>query len=296
MRRLSRALETLRFTVPEPALAAYRAALEPHALSVAWFDAGGGTYLLEAVREAGSGEAALDLALALAAAASGIAVLPAREPAAAEGWLARMRAAFPEQEIGRRFSIRSSHPERRSPGGRISLVVEAGMAFGSGEHASTRGCLLALERLASCRPVRLLDLGSGSGILALAAAKLWHRPVLAIDIDPDAVRTARRNVRVNGLGALVRTEAGNGWDTRAVRSGSRYDLVMANILARPLAAMASALARHLAPGGFAVLSGVTDRQAPMVLAAHRRQGLVLSRRIRLDGWTTLILRAPPASD
>ncbi|MGH7069187.1 MAG: 50S ribosomal protein L11 methyltransferase, partial [Acetobacteraceae bacterium] len=219
-----------------------------------------------------------------------------REPAVAEGWLARMRAAFPEQEIGRRFSIRSSHPERRSSGGRISLVVEAGMAFGSGEHASTRGSLLALERLAPWRPVRLLDLGTGSGILALAAAKLWHRPVLAIDIDPDAVRTARRNARVNGLGGLVRTEAGNGWNTPGVRGAGRYDLVMANILARPLTAMAQALARHLAPGGFAVLSGLTDRQAPMVLAAHRRHGLVLARRITLDGWTTLVLWRRPASD
>lgn len=292
MRRSGRQLETLRVMLPEQAIGVYRAALEAHALSVAWFDAGGGTYLMEAVREVGSGEAALDLALALAAAASGVAALPAREPAATEGWLARMRAAFPEQKIGKRYSIRSRQAEKPPPGGRIVLVLEAGMAFGSGEHASTRGCLLALERLAARRPRTLLDLGTGSGILALAAAKLWHRSVLAVDVDPDAVRTARRNARVNKSGWLVRAGLGDGWHTPAIRRAGRYDLVMANILARPLAAMARALASHLAPGGYAVLSGLTAGQACMVLAAHRRCRLVLVRRITLDDWTTLILRAP----
>ncbi|MGH7077977.1 MAG: 50S ribosomal protein L11 methyltransferase [Acetobacteraceae bacterium] len=292
MRRSGRQLETLRVTLPERAIAVYRAALEPHALSVAWFDAGGGRYLVEAVRERGRGEAALELALALAAAASGIAAPPRREPAVAEGWLARMRAAFPDQEIGRRFLIRSRQTEPPLPGGRIVLVLEAGMAFGSGEHASTRGCLLALERLAARRPRRLLDLGTGSGVLALAAARLWHRSVLAIDSDPDAVRTARRNARMNGSGSLVRVEPGGGWHAPAISRASRYDLVMANILARPLMAMARALTSHLAPGGRAVLSGLTAGQVPMVLAAHRRSGLVLARRITLDGWTTLILRAP----
>ncbi|MGH7188880.1 MAG: 50S ribosomal protein L11 methyltransferase, partial [Acetobacteraceae bacterium] len=223
MRRSGRQLETLRVTLPERAIAVYRAALEPHALSVAWFDAGGGRYLVEAVRERGRGEAALELALALAAAASGIAAPPRREPAVAEGWLARMRAAFPDQEIGRRFLIRSRQTEPPLPGGRIVLVLEAGMAFGSGEHASTRGCLLALERLAARRPRRLLDLGTGSGILALAAARLWHRSVLAIDSDPDAVRTARRNARMNGSGSLVRVEPGGGWHAPAISRAGRYD-------------------------------------------------------------------------
>lgn len=292
MRRTGRPLETLRLLLPERAVSAYRAALEPHSLSVAWFEAGSGRCLVEAVREAGSGEAALALALALAAAASGCTAVTEREATAAGGWLARARTAFPEQRIGRRFVARGSHLGMKRMAGRIALVLDAEIAFGSGEHASTRGCLLALERLAWRRPRSLLDLGTGSGILALAAARLWHRSVLAIDYDPDAVRTARRNARANGLGRLVRVAPGDGWRAPAIRRAQHFDLVLANILARPLAAMAHSLSRRLAPGGRAVLSGVLARQTPMVLAAHRRRGIVLVRRITCDGWTTLILRAP----
>ncbi len=291
MRRKGGPLETLRLLVPDPAVAAYRAALEPQSLSVAWFDAGGGQCLVEAVREAGNGEAALELALALAAAASGSTVPIERAPTEAGGWLLHARTAFPEQRIGHRFVIRGSHLGTKRTAGRIALMVDAAMAFGSGEHASTRGCLLALERLAWHRPGRVLDLGTGSGILALAAARLWRRPVLAIDSDPDAVRTARRNIRANGLGRLVRAAPGEGWKASAIRRARSFDLVLANILARPLAAMARPLSRRLAPGGRVVLSGLLARQARMVLAAHRRGGIVLVRRITLDGWTTLILRA-----
>ena len=295
MRRKGLPLETIRLLVPERAVNAYRAALDPQALSVAWFDAGGGFSLVEAVRPAGSGEAALTLSLALAAAASGFTASVEREPTEAGGWIAHVRRAFPEQRIGRRFIIRGSHLGMKRMAGRIVLVLDSAMAFGSGEHASTRGCLLALERLARRRPRRLLDLGTGSGILGLAAARLWHRPVLAIDNDPDAVRTARRNARANGLGRLVRVAPGNGWRAPAIRHAGPFDLVLANILARPLAAMAQSLALWLAPGGRAVLSGLLARQVPMILAAHRRGGILLVRRITLEGWTTLILRAPTAA-
>jgi len=290
-------LQTLRFRLPENAVNAHAAALEPHCLSVAWFADGKGCWTLEAVREAGSDEAALGLALALAAAATGIEAVPERQATAAGGWLAQVRKSFPERRIGRRFLIRQSNRRASQRGGRISLALDAAMAFGSGEHASTQGSLLALERLARRRarvvpPCRLLDLGTGSGILALAAAGLWRRLVLAIDSDPAAVRTARRNAAANGLGRLVRVAAGNGWFASAIRRAGPFDLVLANILARPLAAMARLLSRRLAPGGVAVLSGLLDRQAPLVLAAHRRVHLVLAERITIAGWTTLILRAP----
>lgn len=293
-------LETLRFLLPEQAAAAYEAALAAHCRSVARFSAPDGQVEIEGVRatsgdktgdETGD-ETGLALALALAAAASGIACTPERHPIPETGWLARMREAFPEQRIGTRFVIRGSHLARKKTAGRISLVLDAGMAFGSGEHGSTQGCLLALETLAPVRPRRILDLGTGSGILALAAARLWHRAVLAADNDPEAVRAARRNAASNGLAPSVRVILGDGWRARAILSHAPYDLVLANILARPLIAMAEALARHLAPGGRAVLAGLLDRQAPMVLAAHRRAGLVLVRRIGLDGWTTLILKRP----
>ncbi|MGH7119484.1 MAG: 50S ribosomal protein L11 methyltransferase [Acetobacteraceae bacterium] len=288
-------LETLRLLVPECAVAAYRAALEPHVLSVAWFDAGSGCCLVEAVRDAGSGQGALEVALALADAASGLTASVGREPTEASGWLQHTRSAFPEQRVGRRFVIRGGHLEAKRMPGKIVLALDAAMAFGSGEHGSTRGCLLALERLAWRRPERLLDLGTGSAVLALAAATIWHRPVLAIDCDPDAVRTARHNVRANGLGPLVRVVPGRGWFVPQIRRVGRFDLVLANILARPLAMMAHRLSRRLAPGGRVVLAGLLARQAPMVLAAHRRCGLVLAERITVEGWTTLVLRAPPST-
>jgi ribosomal protein L11 methyltransferase len=138
------------------------------------------------------------------------------------------------------------------------------------------------------RPRRLLDLGTGSGILAMAAAKLLHRPVLATDIEPWSVRVAADNALANGLLHLVRARLADGWRHPAVRAG-RYDLVFANILARPLCAMARPLALHLAPGGVAILAGLLGTQVRMVLAAHRRQGLRLARRIDVGPWATLVL-------
>lgn len=292
MRRQRRKLERIRVLVPASAVALWRAALEPHVLSVAWFEAAEKLCEIEAVRERFGDDAALELALALAAAGSGVAAEVERVPIEDSGWLAHVRKSFPEQRIGRRFVIRGSHLQPKQVPGKIVLLLDAAMAFGSGEHASTRGCLLALEWLGPRRPRRLLDLGTGSGILALAAARLWHRPVLTVDNDPDAVRTARRNVRANAVGHLVRVALGAGWRAPAIRRVGQFDLVLANILARPLIAMAHPLSQRLAPGGWAVLSGLLARQAPMVLSAHRRRGLVLARRITEQGWTTLVLRAP----
>ena len=293
---MSARLEVLRFVLPEEAASTYEAALALHCRSVACFSAPNGQVEIEGVRVASGDktgdETGLTLALALAAAASGVACTPERHSIPETGWLARTREAFPEQRIGARFAIRGSHLAREKAAGRISLTLDAGMAFGSGEHGSTRGCLLALETLAPVRPYRILDLGTGSGILALAAVRLFHRKVLAADNDSEAVRAARHNAASNGLAPSVRVILAEGWRARAIQSSAPYDLVLANILARPLIAMAEALARHLAPGGRAVLAGLLDRQAPMVLAAHRRAGLVLVRRIGLEGWTTLILKRP----
>ena len=138
-------------------------------------------------------------------------------------------------------------------------------------------------------PRRILDLGTGSGILGMAAAKLLHRKVLATDIEPWSVRVAAENGVMNGLRGLFRAELADGWRDPVVRNG-RYDLVFANILARPLCAMARDLATHLRPGGTAILAGLLGTQVRMVLAAHRRCGLVLERRIDLGQWSTLVLR------
>jgi ribosomal protein L11 methyltransferase len=279
--------------LPEAAVPAFEAALNTVCRSVALFrDEATDTWRVEGVRPQGAGDDELEGALALAAAVTGVEGALQAAPVAAEGWLARTVAAFGEQEIGGDFLIRPTHIPPRRIYGRTVLVLDAGIAFGSGEHASTRGCLIAFARAAKDRrPMRrVLDLGTGSGILAMAAAKRRRRRVLATDIEPWSVRVAEQNARMNGVGALVRARLANGWAERHVRAGRPYDLVFANILARPLCAMARSLAAGLAPGGTAILAGLLGTQARMVLAAHRRQGLVLERALPVGPWTTLVLR------
>ena len=253
-------------------------------------DEAAGTWRVEGVRDQGADDALLRDALALAAAASGLVAPLQRSATEAEGWVLRTLEAFPEQHVGRRFAVRGTHDGAPRMPGRVTLVLDAGLAFGSGEHGSTRGCLVALERVARRKPQRVLDLGTGSGILAMAAAKLLRRPVLATDIEPWSVRVAGQNAATNGVARLVRPVLADGWHSRAVQG--RFNLVLANILARPLCRMARDLAAHLAPGGTAVLSGLLHSQARMVLAAHRRQSLRLERAIQDGAWTTLVLRSP----
>jgi len=233
----------------------------------------------------------LEIRLSLAAAAAGGALIEISQQRLRErDWLGETLRAFPPLRIGR-FFIHGSHWRGAVPAGTTAIEIDAASAFGTGEHATTTGCLRALDALARRRRFQApLDIGTGSGILAIAAAKTLHRRVLASDIDPESVRVARRHTRRNGLSGQVRVVQGAGYRSRTVRR-RRYDLIFANILARPLAAMASDLKRALAPGGRAVLSGLLRRQEAMVLAAHRAQGLALERRIVIDGWSTLVLRA-----
>jgi ribosomal protein L11 methyltransferase len=226
----------------------------------------------------------------IAAAAGGTLVEIGEEKLPARDWLAENQLAFPPLRIGR-FFIYGSHHRGGVPAGAIGIMLDAATAFGTGEHPSTRGCLTALDKLSRGRRFRRpLDVGTGTGILAVAAAKLLHRKVLASDIDGGAVRVARHNFARNGVADLVRVRRIPGYRDRTVRK-SRYDLVLSNILARPLALLARDLARTLAPGGRAVLSGLLRRQEPIVLAPHRGCGIVLERRLVIDGWSTLVLRA-----
>lgn len=284
-------LETVSVTVPETALEAYEAALDSACDTVGFFrDEATGNWRVEGVKPVGTREAELAAALALAASLTGLGIPLERSETPAEGWLARSYAGFPEQRIGRRFAIRGTHLPPLGIPGRITLLLDAGLAFGSGEHGSTSGCLQALEHVAHRRPRRLLDMGTGSGILAIAAARLLHRPVLATDIEPWSVRVARENAALNGVAQLVRPVRADGWHDARVRAAGPYDLVFSNILARPLCVMARDLATHLAPGGTAILSGLLTSQARAVLAAHRRQGLRLDRVIVVGAWATLVLR------
>jgi ribosomal protein L11 methyltransferase len=231
-------------------------------------------------------DAALDVRLALAAAVAGGKILDLIEmPVAERDWLAENRRAFPPQRVSR-FFIHGSHWREPIPPAAVAVEIDAASAFGTGEHQSTRGCLLAFEALARRRRFRRVrDIGTGSGILSIAAAKRLRCKVMASDLDPVSVRVARHHVRRNRVARLVRVEHAAG----AGRRGG-YDLVFANILARPLMLMARDMARIAAPGGVTILSGLLRRQEAGVLAAYRAQRLALSFRIVIDDWSILVLR------
>ena len=284
-------LETVWVEVPEDALDAYEAALGTACCTVGFFfaDEDARIWRVEGVKEPGASEPALAAGLALAALVTGVDAPLGRTPTEPGGWLARTLSSFPEQLVGRRFAVRGTHLTDRPAPGRMVLLLDAGVAFGSGEHGSTRGCLRALELVAHRKPRRILDLGAGSGILAMAAARLLHRPVVATDIDPWSVRVARANAALNGLARRVRCAQAMGWQGAALAEAP-YDLVFANILARPLCRMARSLAANLLPGGTAILAGLLHSQVRLVLAAHRAAGLRLDFTVREGAWTTLVLR------
>jgi len=210
-----------------------------------------------------------------------------------EDWVRAATMARGPLRVGGYF-VHGAADRERLPEDAIGIEIEAGLAFGTGEHESTRGCLLALDWLASRRlPERILDLGTGSGILAIAAARTWPGArVLAIDSDPLAVRVARANVEQNGVAARVEVQQGSGYAGIFLRRRAPFDLVLANLLAEPLIDLARGLRDHLAPGGMAVLSGMLDRQAEAVLRAHRVLGFRLWQRFELEPWVTLLLRRP----
>jgi ribosomal protein L11 methyltransferase len=232
----------------------------------------------------------LSAKLSLAAAAAGGNVLEvAEERLPDRDWLAENQLCFPPLRVGR-FFIYGSHYRGAVPAGAIGIAIDAATAFGTGEHPSTRACLLALAGLARQRRFRKpLDIGTGTGILSIAAAKLLRRNVRAGDVDPCAVRVARHNFARNGVAMLVQVRKAPGYRDPMLRK-SRFDLVLSNILARPLARMARDLAGALAPGGRAVLSGLLRSQEPIVLAAHRHCGIVLDHRLVDNGWSTLVMR------
>jgi len=215
------------------------------------------------------------------------------ETVAERDWVAASLAGLTPIRAGR-FIVQGAHDRARIAANAIGIEIEAALAFGTGHHGTTRGCLLALDALARCGRVRrVFDVGTGSGVLAIAAARTCHAPVIATDIDPVAVTAARSNARLNRAGALVTILRADG--TRGNSSShlhGSFDLIFANILIGPLVRMASSLARLAAPGGTVVLSGLLPSQANAATAAYRMQGVVLERRIFLDGWATLVMRRP----
>jgi ribosomal protein L11 methyltransferase len=189
-----------------------------------------------------------------------------------------------------RFFVHGAHDRARVPVNRNGIEIEAALAFGTGHHGTTRGCLFALDRIAKARrPKRILDVGTGSGVLAIAAARALHRRVLASDIDIRAVRTARDNARLNRAGAAITIRHAGGLGAQFIRQGAPFDLIFANILLGPLLRFAAPMAKLAAPGAQIVLSGLLPPQADAVIAAYCLQGLRLERRILLDGWVTLVM-------
>ncbi len=205
-------------------------------------------------------------------------------------WVAENLASFPPVQWERYF-VHGSHYTDPIPSGLVPLKLDAGTAFGSGEHPTTGGCLLALHKLAKRHIFkRPLDVGCGSGILAIAVAKTWGVPVLATDIDPESVIVTAANARLNQARDLVASTVSDGYGNRRIARNGPYDLVTSNILARPLARMSKDLGQLLAPGGFAVISGVVERDAQWMMSAHRLAGLHLVAHTVLKGWSTLVFR------
>ena len=190
-----------------------------------------------------------------------------------------------------RFMVHGRHDRAKVPPNKLGIEIEAALAFGTGHHGTTRGCLLLLDQvLKAYRPRRVLDLGTGTGVLAISAAKALRIRVLASDIDPLSVKVAHDNARLNGSGDLVETIHATGFSAPEFAQRGPFDLVLANILANPLRQMATPMARHLAPSALVILSGLLPHQAQGVIAAYRARGLVLKRHIRIEGWSSLLLQ------
>jgi ribosomal protein L11 methyltransferase len=222
----------------------------------------------------------------------------------AQDWIAASLAGLKPVVAGR-FTVHGAHDRVRVPSNRVGIEIEAALAFGTGHHGTTRGCLLALDglvkRLKTATPtlprkprreMRILDIGTGTGVLAIAAAKSLRRPVLASDIDTEAVTIARDNARLNGVGPFVTCLHAAGLTDQRIHIGAPFDLVFANILLPPLQRLAAPLARLAAPGAVVILSGLLATQENAARAAYRAHGFMFQRRIPLDEWVTLVLKRP----
>lgn len=260
--------------------------LEPDGVGVFEIEDGSGRYEV-----AGYFAAQPDgVALALLAAAHGaggfvVSAVPQTD------WVAHVRRELAPVEAGR-FFVHGSHDSARVPPGREALLIEAAMAFGTGHHGSTQGCLLALDRLAAegFRPARVADIGCGTAVLAMAAARLWPAAqVLASDLDPVAVEVAQANLAANRLAGRVECLEAEGFGHPRLSGVARFDLVLANILKGPLVALAPSMADSVAPGGRVVLSGILDEQVADVVDTYINAAFTVSRAEQIREWATLTL-------
>ncbi|NQU70299.1 MAG: 50S ribosomal protein L11 methyltransferase, partial [Rhodospirillales bacterium] len=264
------------------------------ALRMAGLDAGAG-WRLEAYWDAEPNRAELTARLGVAAAAFDISALEFNadfsiEMMPAIDWVKRVQENSPPVSAGR-FYIYGSHVTTPVPEGQIGIRIDAGAAFGTGTHETTQGCLMAFDRISRQSEIgSALDLGCGSGILAIGMAKLWRIPILAADNDPMAVEVTIENSEFNGVADRIQAILSEGCHDAAIGDQGPFELIAANILAEPLIAMAPEIRRHMAPDGQVVLSGLLDSQSDNVVAAYQRAGLNLADIIALGEWHTLIMQ------
>lgn len=207
-----------------------------------------------------------------------------------QDWVAKSLAGLKPVRAGR-FLVHGAHDRNHLAPYDVGVEIEAGLAFGTGHHGTTRGCLLHFDRLLKRRrPQRVLDVGCGAGILAIAAAKVLKRQVWLGDIDPVAVAVANANASLNGVAPWCRALVSRGVEKATLRQGAPYDLVFANILAKPLRLLSPSLAKVIAPHGEAIVSGLLLTDVPSVLSAWRDQGFFLQDQLTLEGWASLRLR------
>jgi len=233
-----------------------------------------------------------DIALTILAAAHGAKPFTVCEVPETD-WVAHVRRELHPVEAGR-FFVYGSHDADKLPAGRVGLLIEAAMAFGTGHHGTTQGCLEAVDKLLTQgeRPRNVADIGCGTAVLAIAAAKVLEGSFIASDIDPVAVDVARANAAANGVSDRVSCVEAAGFEHPDLSENAPYDLVFANILKGPLIDLAPAVAAHLVPGGHAILSGLLTPQAEDVIAVYAAQGLTVADRREIGDWTTLTLKRP----
>ena len=291
---MKRSFWKIKLVIPRATAYIFEGALERFALATSSFEIKGSDSLrLISYSASMPDRISLDAAIAVAAAAAGVdEPNTICEPLPETDWLTENRASFEPKHVGK-FCICPTHHKSAVSANDKVIRLDAATAFGSGEHESTAGCLLMLSKLArNFRPKRILDLGCGSGILSIAAAKNWTKKIMAVDIDPEAVKVARANARMNRVHAYVTVKESNGLTGRWVAQAGPFDLVIANILSGPLIKLAANLAGHIERSGFIVLSGLLSHQRSAVLNVYRGHGLLLVKTYQLGDWVTLLLKRP----